>query len=60
MGLSTGEIGFYAALANDQSAHDLLGDEVLITITRELSEKLRNNLSITWQNKENARARLER
>ena len=42
----------------NQSAHDLMGDEVLMKMARELAEKLRSNLSIDWQYKENVRARL--
>ncbi|MEY2645345.1 MAG: hypothetical protein RLZZ611_1994, partial [Cyanobacteriota bacterium] len=58
MGLSVAEVAFYDALANNQSAHDLMGDEVLMEMARELAEKLRGNLSIDWQYKENVRARL--
>jgi len=58
MGLSVAEVAFYDALANNPSAHDLMGDEVLMTMARELAEKLRGNLSIDWQYKENVRARL--
>lgn len=58
MGLSVAEVAFYDALANNKSAHDLMGDEVLMTMARELAEKLRGNLSIDWQYKENVRARL--
>jgi type I restriction enzyme R subunit len=35
-----------------------MGDEVLMAMARELAEKLRGNLSIDWQYKENVRARL--
>ena len=58
MGLSVAEVAFYDALANNQSAHDLMGDQVLMKMARELAEKLRGNLSIDWQYKENVRARL--
>ena len=58
MGLSVAEVAFYDALGNNQSAHDLMGDEVLVKMARELAEKLRGNLSIDWQYKENVRARL--
>jgi type I restriction enzyme R subunit len=58
MGLSIAEVAFYDALANNQSAQDLMGDEVLMKMARELAEKLRGNLSIDWQYKENVRARL--
>jgi type I restriction enzyme R subunit len=58
MGLSIAEVAFYDALANNQSAHDLMGDEVLMKMARELATKLRGNLSIDWQYKENVRAKL--
>jgi type I site-specific restriction-modification system R (restriction) subunit len=41
-----------------QAAQDLMGDEVLIKMARELAEKLRGNLSIDWQDKQNVRAKL--
>jgi type I restriction enzyme R subunit len=58
MGLSTAEVAFYDALANNRSAQELMGDQVLTQMARELAEKLRNNLSIDWQYKENVWARL--
>ena len=58
MGLSVAEVAFYDALSNNQSAHDLMGDEVLKEMARELANKLRGNLSIDWQYKENVRAKL--
>ena len=58
MGLSVAEIAFYDALANNQSAQELMGDDVLIKMAQELAEKLRGNLSIDWQYKENVRAKL--
>jgi type I restriction enzyme R subunit len=58
MGMSVAEVAFYDALANNQSAQELMGDEVLMKMARELAAKLRGNLSIDWQYKENVRARL--
>ncbi|HBH74571.1 MAG TPA: DEAD/DEAH box helicase, partial [Synechococcales bacterium UBA10510] len=58
MGLSAAEVAFYDALANNRSAQELMGDQVLTQMARELAAKLRNNLSIDWQYKENVRARL--
>jgi type I restriction enzyme R subunit len=58
MGLSVAEVAFYDALANNQSAQDLMGDAVLMQMARELASRLRGNLSIDWQYKENVRARL--
>jgi type I restriction enzyme R subunit len=58
MGLSVAEVAFYDALANNQSAQELMGDEILMKMARELAQKLRGNLSIDWQYKENVRAKL--
>jgi type I restriction enzyme R subunit len=58
MGLSVAEIAFYDALANNKSAQEAIGDEVLMKMARELAEKLRGDLSIDWQYKDNVRARL--
>jgi type I restriction enzyme R subunit len=58
LGLTTAEIAFYDALANNKSAKELMGDEVLTEMARGLAQKLRQNLTIDWQYKENVRARL--
>lgn len=58
MGMSVAEVAFYDALAKNKSAQELMGDEVLMKMARELAAKLRGNLSIDWQYKENVRARL--
>jgi type I restriction enzyme, R subunit len=60
MGLTPAEIAFYDALSDNKSAHDLMGDQVLAAMAQELAKKLRNNLSVDWQYKENVRARLRR
>jgi type I restriction enzyme R subunit len=58
LGLTTAEIAFYDALANNKSARELIGDAVLTEMARGLAQKLRQNLSIDWQYKDNVRARL--
>jgi type I restriction enzyme R subunit len=58
LGLSPAEEAFYDSLANNLSAQELMGDEVLMAMARELAQKLRNNISIDWQYKDNVRARL--
>lgn len=58
MGLTPAEAAFYDSLANNASAQELMGDEVLMKMARELAEKLRGNLTIDWQYKDNVRARL--
>ena len=58
MGLREDELAFYDALATNQSAVDILGDEQLRTIARELVEMVRRNVTIDWTLREDVRARL--
>ena len=57
-GLSEDEIAFYDALAQNQSAIDLLGDDKLKLIAHELLVSLRENISVDWAHRESARARM--
>jgi type I restriction enzyme R subunit len=57
-GLSAEEIAFYDALAQNQSAIDVLGNETLRVIARELLEQLRQNATVDWHKRESARARM--
>lgn len=58
LGLNDSELAFYDALAENESAVRLLGDEILKKIALELTEKLRNSTSVDWQKRESVRARL--
>ena len=58
MNLSEDELAFYDALEVNDSAVKILGDETLMTIARELAERVRKNTTIDWTIKENVRARL--
>jgi type I restriction enzyme, R subunit len=57
-GLSAEEIAFYDALAQNQSAIEVLGNETLRVIARELLEQLRQNATVDWHKRESARARM--
>ena len=59
-GLSEDEIAFYDALETNDSAVQVLGDETLHTIARELVATVRNNVTIDWTLRENVRANLRR
>ena len=56
LGLSEEEIAFYDALTKPENIKDFYQNEVLIAMTRELTEMLRKNRTIDWQKKETARA----
>ncbi len=58
LGLSDDEMAFYDALGVNDSAVQVLGDETLRGIARELVETVRNNVAIDWTRRENVRARL--
>jgi hypothetical protein len=58
LGLSDDEVAFYDALETNDSAVQVLGDETLRTIARELVSTVRNNLTIDWTVRENVRAHL--
>ncbi len=58
LGLSTDEIAFYDALANNESAVRELGDDILKKIAVEITEKLRISTTVDWQVRESVRARL--
>jgi type I restriction enzyme, R subunit len=57
-GMSDDEIAFYDALAENDSAVQVLGDDKLKLIAHELLESLKSNVSVDWARKESARARL--
>ena len=58
LGLSEDELAFYDALETNDSAVQVLGDETLRTIARQLVETVRNNVTIDWTLRENVRAQL--
>ena len=58
LGLSEDELAFYDALETSDSAVQVLGDETLRAIARELVETVRRNVTIDWTLRENVRAQL--
>ena len=58
LGLSEDELAFYDALETNDSAVQVLGDETLRTIARELVKTVRKNVTIDWTLREDVRARL--
>ena len=60
LGLSDDELAFYDALGVNDSAVQVLGDETLRDIARELVETVRGNVTIDWTLRENVRANLRR
>jgi type I restriction enzyme R subunit len=58
LGLSSEELAFYDALATNDSAVDVLGDDALRKIARELVTTVRKNVTIDWTIRDNVRAHL--
>jgi type I restriction enzyme R subunit len=58
LGLHDDEVKFYDALANNESAVRELQDETLKKIAQELTQNLRENLTVDWSERESVRAKL--
>jgi type I restriction enzyme R subunit len=58
LNLSDEELAFYDALADNQSARDVLGDATLRDLARVLVQRVRENTSIDWTIKESVRSKL--
>ncbi|MDE3208406.1 MAG: DUF3387 domain-containing protein, partial [Pseudomonadota bacterium] len=59
MGLSDFEYAFYTAVANNNSAKELMQQDKLRELAVVLTQRVRENASIDWMIKENVRARLK-
>ena len=58
LGLSDDEVAFYDALILNVSARELMGDDKLKLIATELVGKVRQSVTIDWNLRDNARARM--
>jgi len=59
MGLTDFEYAFYSAIANNDSAKEVMEKEVLRELAVVLTERVRANASIDWTIKESVRAKLK-
>lgn len=59
MGLSDYEYAFYTAVANNDSARELIEQDKLRELAVALTETIKNNTSIDWTIKESVRAKLK-
>ncbi len=60
LGLTEDELAFYDALETNDRAVQVLGNEALRAIARELVKTVRDNVTIDWTLRENVRANLRR
>lgn len=58
VGLIKEEVAFYDALASHETAEEVLGDETLKLIAHELTKSIKANMSIDWNLRESARAKM--
>ena len=58
-GLTNEELAFYYAIAENESAKEVLGNDVLRELAVYLSEVVKNNATIDWTIKESVRAKLK-
>ena len=58
LGLSVDELAFYDALTKPEAIKDFYENDELIAITKELTETLRKNRTVDWQQRESARAKM--
>lgn len=59
MGLTDFEYAFYTAVANNESAKDLMSKDVLRELAVVLTQRVRENASIDWTIKESVRSKLK-
>jgi len=57
-GLTPDEHAFYDALTSNKSAQELMGEEVLVEMAREIAKKLRENMTVDWAVRDSVRARM--
>ena len=57
-GMVKEEIAFYDALASHDTAEQVLGDDTLKIIAHELTQSIKENMSIDWNLRESARAKM--
>jgi type I restriction enzyme R subunit len=58
LGLNDDEVAFYDALAENNSAVEVMGDKQLAVIALKLVEAVRANVTIDWTVKQGARAKI--
>lgn len=59
MGMIAEELAFYDALASNESAKELMGDLMLKQIAHELTQSIKNNITVDWTLRQNVRAQMK-
>ncbi len=58
IGLSEDELAFYDALADNESAREVMSTDILKQIAIELTSSLKNNMSVDWTVRESVQAKM--
>lgn len=58
-GLTTDELAFYDALADNESAKEIMGEEILKQIARDLTVSIKNSISVDWAIRESVQAKMK-
>ena len=58
-GLTPDELAFYDALADNDSAREIMGDDILKQIARDLTISIKNNISVDWAIRESVQAKMK-
>lgn len=58
-GLTPDELAFYDALADNESAREIMGEDILKQIARDLTISIKNNISVDWAIRESVQAKMK-
>lgn len=58
-GLTPEELAFYDALADNESAREIMGDDILKQIARDLTQSIKKNISVDWSIRESVQAKMK-
>ncbi len=58
-GLTPDELAFYDALADNESAREIMGEDILKQIARDLTASIKNNISVDWAIRESVQAKMK-
>lgn len=58
-GLTEDELAFYDALADNESAQEIMGEDILKQIARDLTVSIKKNISVDWAIRESVQAKMK-
>jgi type I restriction enzyme R subunit len=58
-GLTADELAFYDALSDNESAKEIMGEDILKQIARDLTASIKSNISVDWAIRESVQAKMK-